>query len=158
MQRAAILGAKAVIVVALLLSLLGQLLIVPLLAAEAVREMPAAEGLRWPGIIGCWAIILCVQVALVCMWRLLSMVARDRIFDVRAFRLVDVMTACAIAAAVLFAVAAVILTGAQALPPVVGLFLIMGFFGAAGIALLLLVMRGLLARATGLEADMAEVV
>lgn len=158
MQRAAIIGAKVVIVVALALSLVGQVLIIPLLAAEAVREMPTAEGLRWPGIIGCWAIILCAQVALVCMWRLLSMVARRRIFDRRAFRVVDVMTGSAIAAAILFAIAFVTLTAVNAMPAVVALFLIMGFFGAAGIGLLLLVMRGLLVKATELEHEMAAVV
>ncbi|WP_206447689.1 DUF2975 domain-containing protein [Agrococcus sp. KRD186] len=158
MERAAIIGAKAVIVVALLLSLLGQIVVIPLLAAETVRELPAAEGLRWPGIIGCWAVILCAQVALVCMWRLLSMVARQRIFDRRAFRVVDVMTGSALAAAALFAIAFAVLTIANAMPPVVGLFLIMGFFGAAGIGLLLVVMRGLLAKATALETEMAEVV
>ena len=158
MQRAAVIGAKAVIVVALLLSLLGQVVIIPLLAAEAVRELPAAEGLRWPGIIGCWAIILCVQVALVCMWRLLSMVVRQRIFDGRAFRLVDAMTGSAIGAAALFAIAFGILLAVNAMPPVVGLFLVMGFFGAAGIGLLLVVMRGLLVKATALESEMGEVV
>lgn len=158
MQRAAILGAKVVIVVALLLSLVGQVLFVPMLAAEAVREVPEAEGLRWPGIIGCVAIILCAQVALVCMWRLLSMVAKEHIFDRRAFRVVDVMIGCAVAAAVLFAIAFLILTIANAMPPVVAIFLIMGFFGAAGIALLLVVMRGLLQKATALEHEMAAVV
>ncbi|WP_072314545.1 DUF2975 domain-containing protein [Agrococcus sp. Marseille-P2731] len=158
MQRAAIIGAKVVIVVALLLSLTGQGFFVPLLAAEAVREMPEAAGLRWPGIIGCIAIILCVQVALLVMWRLLSMVARDRIFDARAFGLVGIMIACALAASALFAVALVVLAVASALPPVVAIFLIMGFFGAAGIGLLLVVMRGLLTKATDLEHEMAEVV
>lgn len=158
MERAAIVGAKGVIVVALLLSLLGQAVIIPLLAAEAVRELPAAEGLRWPGIVGCWAIIVSVQVALVCMWRLLSMVARQRIFDRGAFRLVDVMIGCASAAALLFVAAFVTLTIANAMPPVVALFLMMGCFGAAGIALLLVVMRGLLAKATDLEHEMATVV
>ncbi|SFS08880.1 Protein of unknown function [Agrococcus baldri] len=158
MQRIATIGAKTVIVVALVLSLAGQVFFVPLLAAEAVRELPAAEGLRWPGIIGCWAIILCAQLALVCMWRLLSMVARQRIFDRRAFRVVDVMTGSAIGATALFAIAFAILMAANAMPPVVGIFLIMGFFGAAGIGLLLVVMRGLLAKATALETEMAEVV
>lgn len=158
MQRTATWGAKAVIVVTLLLSLAGQVLFVPLLAAEAVQEVPEAAGLRWPGIIGCVAIILCVQVALLCMWRLLSMVAKDRIFEQRAFRLVDVMIACGAVGAALFAIAAVILIVAQALPPVVALFLIMGFFGAAGVALLLVVMRGLLRTATALGDELAAVV
>ena len=86
------------------------------------------------------------------------MVAKEHIFDRRAFRLVDVMIACAVAAAVLFAIAFAILTIANAMPPVVAIFLIMGFFGAAGIALLLVVMRGLLQKATALEHEMAAVV
>ncbi|WP_413318006.1 DUF2975 domain-containing protein [Agrococcus sp. 1P02AA] len=127
-------------------------------AVASAWAMPQAAGLHWPGILGCIAIILCAQVALVVMWRLLSMVARERIFDPRALRLVDVMTACALAASALFAVALGILAIAGALPPVVAIFATVGCFGAAGIGLLLIVMRGLLTKATDLEHEMAEVV
>lgn len=158
MQRLAILGAKAIIAILMAISLAGQILIVPLMADEVVREFPEAAYLRWPGIVGCVAIVACVQVALVCMWRLLSMVARESIFRPSAFRYVDAIVGATVAATALCLVALGILGAARTLPPAVMLLLLMCVVGGIGLALLLVVMRGLLTKATELEHDLAEVI
>ena len=158
MQRIAVVGAKVGIVLITLITVVGQVLIVPLVAAETARANPEVGYLRLPGIVGCVAVIACVQVALVCVWRLLSMVARDSIFRPSAFRLVDVIIGSVLAATVLLVAAFVILQAAQALAPGVMIMLFSGTVTGTGLALLLVVMRGLLKKATELEQDLEEVV
>ncbi|MFA4841551.1 MAG: DUF2975 domain-containing protein [Agrococcus sp.] len=158
MQRAAIVGAKAAIAMLLGASLVGQLWFIPLAAWEVVSELPAAAPLQLPGIVGCVAIVACVQVALLALWRLLSLVAHERIFDPSAFRSVTAIIVSAAAAAALFAAALVILSAANAVPPSVGALLVVGLLTSGGIALVVTVMRELLRKATELEHELAEVV
>lgn len=158
MQRAAVVGSKAVIVAILTISLAGQTLVIPLVADETVRMYPEAAYLRLPGIVGCVAIVACAQVALVCVWRLLSMVARESIFQPSAFRLVSTIIGSAFAATLLFVAAFAILLIADAASPGVMIMILTGAVTGAGLTLLLVVMRGLLKKATELEQDLAEVV
>ena len=158
MQQAAVLGSKAVVIVILLISLVGQIVVIPVLAAETVAQFPEAEYLRVPGILGCVAIVLCVQVAMVCIWRLLSMVATSRVFHASAFAMVSVMIGCGAAATILFFVAFVVLSAANVMNQGLIILLGAGFVGGLGFSMLLVVMRGLLRKATQLEQDMAEVV
>lgn len=158
MQHAAVAGSKAAIVVILALLLLAQVVLIPLQAAQTVQMFPEVEYLRIPGIVGCIAIVACVQFALICVWSLLSMVAKGSIFQPSAFRVVNTIIGCIIAATCLLVAAFVILTVANAMPPGVVIMLVMGITGGAGLALLLVVMRGLLRKATGLDQDLAEVI
>ncbi|MGC5076178.1 DUF2975 domain-containing protein [Agrococcus sp. DT81.2] len=158
MQRGAIVGAKAAIAMLLAASLVGHLWFIPLAAWEVVSELPAAAPLQLPGIVGCVAIVACVQVTLLALWRLLSLLAHDRIFDASAFRPVTAIIASAVAAAALFAAALVILASANAMPPSVGALLVVGMLTSGGIALVVIVMRELLRKATALEHELAAVV
>ena len=103
------------------------------------------------------AAIACVEVALVAIWVLLSMVRRDAIFDERAFRWVDVITATGPVAAVLVAA---LCAHAGELDDAPGLILIGGgvLVAGAAFALLMVVMRGLLRSATVLRHELDEVV
>ncbi|HEX5117017.1 MAG TPA: DUF2975 domain-containing protein [Pseudonocardiaceae bacterium] len=106
-----------------------------------------------------------VQVAVVCVWRLVTMVRRGTVFSHAAFRYVDgVIGAIVAAALVWFAVTAINAPGQRADP---GVTLIMGGIGLAilGVALIVLVLRMLLAQAvardveaTQLRADLDEVI
>lgn len=158
MQQAAILGSKVVIVLIMACSVAGQILVIPLMAAETVASFPEAAHLRVPGIIGCVAIVMCAQIALVCVWRLLSMVDADSIFSDSAFRLVDLIIGAGLAVSVLCVAAWVILSVANMFPPGVAIMLITGILGGLGFALLMLVMRGLLRKATELQRDLSEVI
>jgi len=106
-----------------------------------------------------------VQVALVCVWRLVAMVRRGTVFSHAAFRYVDVMIGAIVAAALVwFAVTAVNAPGQREDP---GVTVIMGGVGVAilGVALIVRVLRMLLAQAVArdveaaqLQADMDEVI
>ncbi|WP_033321376.1 DUF2975 domain-containing protein [Streptomyces yerevanensis] len=105
------------------------------------------------------------QVALVCVWRLVTMVRRGTVFSHAAFRYVDVIIGAIVAAALVwFAVTALNAPGQRDDP---GVTLIMGGIGVAilGVALIVLVLRMLLAQAvardveaTRMQAELAEVI
>ncbi|MET9132436.1 DUF2975 domain-containing protein [Streptomyces antibioticus] len=106
-----------------------------------------------------------VQVALVCVWRLVSMVRRGTVFSRAAFRYVDVIIGAIVAAALVwFTVTALNAPGQRDDP---GVTLVMGGIGVAilGIALIVLVLRMLLAQAvardveaTQMQAELDEVI
>ncbi|MEU9075162.1 DUF2975 domain-containing protein [Kitasatospora sp. NPDC048538] len=105
------------------------------------------------------------QVALVCVWRLVAMVRRGTVFSPAAFRYVDgVIGAIVAASLVWFSVTAVNAPGQREDP---GVTVIMGGIGLAilGVALIVLVLRMLLAQAvardveaTQLQAELDEVI
>jgi hypothetical protein len=106
-----------------------------------------------------------VQVALYCVWRLVAMVRRGTVFSHAAFRYVDgVIGAIVASSLVWFAVTAVNAPGQRDDP---GVTLIMGGIGLGilGVALIVLVLRMLLAQAvardveaTQLKAELDEVI
>jgi hypothetical protein len=106
-----------------------------------------------------------VQVALVCVWRLVTMVRRGTVFSHAAFRYVDIVIGAIVAAALVwFTVTAINAPGQRDDP---GVTLIMGGIGLAilGVALIVLVLRMLLAQAvardveaTQLKAELSEVI
>ncbi|MCX5173535.1 DUF2975 domain-containing protein [Streptomyces antibioticus] len=97
-----------------------------------------------------------VQVALVCVWRLVSMVRRGTVFSHAAFRYVDVIIGAIVAAALVwFTVTGLNAPGQRDDP---GVTLIMGGIGVAilGIALIVLVLRMLLAQAVARDVEAAR--
>jgi hypothetical protein len=109
--------------------------------------------------------LVSVQVALVCVWRLVTMVRRGTVFSPAAFRYVDVVIGAIVSAALVwFTVTAVNAPGQRDDP---GVTLIMGGIGVAilAVALIVLVLRMLLAQAvardveaTQLKAELGEVI
>ncbi|WP_406247002.1 DUF2975 domain-containing protein [Streptomyces anulatus] len=96
------------------------------------------------------------QVTLVCVWRLVTMVRRGTVFSHAAFRYVDVIIGAIVAAALVwFAVTALNAPGQRDDP---GVTLIMGGIGVAvlGVALLVLVLRTLLAQAVARDVEAAR--
>ena len=91
--------------------------------------------------------IVTLQVCAVCVWRLLTMVRREEVFTPQAFRWVDVIVGAIAAASVLVLALGVVLAPGEAVAP--GVVLLVG--GAAlvlgGIALVVLLLRMLLAQA-----------
>jgi hypothetical protein len=97
-----------------------------------------------------------VQVALVCVWRLVTMVRRGTVFSHAAFRYVDGVIGAIVAAALLwFAVTAVNAPGQRDDP---GVTVIMGGIGVAvlGVALIVLVLRMLLAQAVARDVEATQ--
>ncbi|MEU1553671.1 DUF2975 domain-containing protein [Streptomyces scabiei] len=105
------------------------------------------------------------QVVLVCVWRLVTMVRRGTVFSHAAFRYVDYVIGAIVAASLLwFAVTALNAPGQREDP---GVTVIMAGVGVAilGVALLVLVLRMLLAQAvardvaaTRMQAELDEVI
>ena len=118
---------------------------------QAPRMLLAVYG------VGVIAAVGGVEVALLAVWVLLSMVRQDVIFDPRAFRWVSVITAAGPLAALPIAAICMHFGEVDDAP---GLILV-GFgiaLAGAAFTLLMLVMRGLLRKATMLRSELAEVV
>jgi hypothetical protein len=106
-----------------------------------------------------------VQVAVVSVWRLVTMVRRGTVFSHAAFRYVDMVIGAIVAAAVVWFAVTIINAPGQRDDP--GVSLIMGGIGLAilGVALIVLVLRMLLSQAvardveaTQLRAELDEVI
>ncbi|MEU7700399.1 DUF2975 domain-containing protein [Streptomyces sp. NPDC039028] len=100
--------------------------------------------------------MVAAQVALVCVWRLVAMVRRGTVFSHAAFRYVDGVIGAIVAAALLwFAVTAVNAPGQREDP---GVTVIMAGIGVAilGVALIVLVLRMLLAQAVERDGEAAR--
>ncbi|OPF73766.1 ABC transporter [Streptomyces antioxidans] len=96
------------------------------------------------------------QVALVSVWRLVTMVRRGTVFSHAAFRYVDAVIGAIVAAALLwFAVTALNAPGQRADP---GVTVIMGGVGVAilGVALIVFVLRMLLAQAVARDVEASQ--
>ncbi|RKE17016.1 DUF2975 domain-containing protein [Streptomyces sp. TLI_171] len=96
------------------------------------------------------------QVALVCVWRLVTMVRRGTVFSHAAFRYVNGIIGAIVAAALLwFAVTAVNAPGQRDDP---GVTLVMGGIGVAvlGVALIVLLLRMLLSQAVARDVEAAQ--
>lgn len=137
--------------------LVVQVMIVPLLMADLAAE-PEVAHLRWPiGVVGILGLAT-VEVALVCVWRLLTLTRRGTVFSAAAFRWVDVIIGAAVAAWLLAVVLAFVLAPGEAVAPGMVLLVVVGGVAAAGVALLVLVLRALLRQAVALRSELAEVI
>ena len=97
-----------------------------------------------------------VQVAVVCVWRLVTMVRRGTVFSHAAFRYVDIVIGAIVTAALVwFTVTAINAPGQHDDP---GVTLIMGGIGVAilGAALVVLVLRMLLAQAVARDVEATQ--
>jgi hypothetical protein len=94
-----------------------------------------------------------VQVALVCVWRLVTMVRRGTVFSHAAFRYVDIVIGAIVAAALVWFAVTIVNAPGQRDDP--GVTLIMGGIGVAilGVALIVLVLRMLLAQAVARDGE-----
>ncbi|MBT0993738.1 DUF2975 domain-containing protein [Cellulomonas sp. DKR-3] len=142
---------RAVIVLVIAGLLFVQCVILPLLAVDIAEEEPELAPLRWVVVGIMIAGLLAAEVALVCIWRLLRLARRDAPFSTSAFRDVDVIIGCAAAGAVLAFALGWVLAPGEAVAP--GIVAVIGIGGVccAGIALLVVVMRLLLAKAVTLD-------
>ncbi len=138
---------------------------IPLIARDLDGADPEVLDLRMPLLTLIVLGIVTTQVVMVCVWRLLTMVRHGTVFSDAAFRYVDIVIwAIAVASGLMFLLGVVLAPGEAVAP---GIVLLIG--GAAvviaGVALVVLVMRALLAQAvardieaTHLRAELDEVI
>lgn len=127
------------------------------------EEGPAFDPWRWPMLLFWELEALCLQVVIVCVWRLLTLVQRDRIFTAASLRWVDlIMWAFVVAWLLLAAIASSLVAYIYFTPELrdpgspavlIGITLI-----GAVLVLLIVVMRDLLRQATSLRTDMEGVI
>ena len=100
--------------------------------------------------------MLAVQVALVCVWRLVTMVRRGTVFSHAAFRYVDGVIGAIVAAALVWFAVTIINAPDQRDDP--GVSVIMAGIGVAilGVALIVYVLRMLLAQAVVRDVEAAQ--
>lgn len=157
MHRRTILGVKVLIIVLIALLLLSQIVLLPIAAAALALAAPQVAYLGTACLIVAIAFVGCVEVVLVCVWRLLSLVRASSIFSRRSFVSVDVILTAVLVATALIA-ASLIAVVMVAAPFGVLVLCGIGVTVGAGLALVVVVMRGLLRQASQLESDLSEVV
>jgi hypothetical protein len=152
MPRVTILVLRIVIGLCLVGSLFVQTVIVPLLWIDLEGEQLWGRiALVVLAVLG----ILTMQISAVCIWRLLSMVRKGSVFSPAAFGYVDVIFGAVVAASVLTFTLAVLLAPGETAPGIVGL--ICGFaLAIAGVALVVLVLRMLLAQAIARDVEVVQ--
>jgi hypothetical protein len=148
--------------VALVVLLLGSVLVqvlVAVYASEVGARFPEVAYLVVPYSAAAILFIGCGQIALLAVWRLLSLVDRGVIFTGRAVRWVDIITACAAVATVL---SVGVLIHMRGFVPGGGgpmiYYLAACVAGGLAFVLLMVVMRGLLVSAIADRTELDEVI
>jgi hypothetical protein len=156
MGTIAVIALRVVIVIALAGSLGVQCVITPLIWQD-LEGAPAS--VRVPLVVIIVLGVATMQVTAVCIWRLLTMVRRGTVFTRAAFRYVDIVIgSIAAASALTFGIAVVArqsnraTPGDAVAPGIVGLICGVSLV-IAGVALIVLVMRHLLAQAVALDSE-----
>lgn len=157
MGKLPVLALRAVIVALLACSLFVQILFVAINARELDADLAT---MRHPYLLIAILVLglVAFQVVLVCVWRLLTMVRRGTVFSHAAFRYVGIVIGAIVAAAVLMIAVMVVQPPGEDFPP--GLLIMIGgvIVATLGVALVVLVLRMLLAQATRLQADLDDVI
>jgi hypothetical protein len=159
----AVAALRVMLVVAFALLIVFQTLSLPGQFAYMAREDPGSAHLRWPMTVFAGVELLCVQVVIVCTWKLLSLVKHDRIFSEGALKWVDaiigaIVTAWTLLLGLSLYVMVYVIRNEQDRDPGLPMLLFLLLVAGAVVWLLMVVMRALLQRATTLRAEMEAVI
>lgn len=147
-----------VLLAAVFVTLVGaQVAVLPAVFRRMAEQSPDLEPLRWPLLALAVVVLGCVEVVLVCAWKLLTMVRDDQIFSDRSRAWVDAILGAVAVAWTLVLVACVLVAAAEGLSGIAALLLVVLLVGAA-VGLLMVVLRALLRQATALRSDLDEVI
>lgn len=158
MNRASIAVLRALLSAMILLLLVAQVFALPATAASWAAAYPELAWIRVPALVVATAFILCVQVVLVCLWRMLGFAGDDGPFSARSLGYITVIIVSIAVADALIAAALVLLAAGNAANPSIVLLGCFGIVVGAGLALLVGVLRELLRQALQLQQDLSEVV
>lgn len=153
MGRLAVLALRVVLAAVLLGTLFVQIVMVPLIDTDLAESETNLVAVRVPVVVICVLGLVTVQITAVCVWQLLAMVARGTVFSHAAFRYVHIMIGAAAAASLLTFGLAVTLAPGEAVAPGMVLLICGAALGVAGIALIIFVLRMLLAQAVARDAE-----
>lgn len=163
METLTVWALRALLAALLAGSVFVQAVMVPLMFIDMRQELdPELTYVRVPFVVITVLGILSIQVALVCVWRLVTMVRRDTVFSHASFRYVDVIIGAAVAASLLVFAFAVLLASTNhavagdAVAPGIVLLICGVAAGVFCVALIVLVLRMLLAQAVARDIEAAE--
>lgn len=154
MRRGVVIVLKVLVVLVLIVALVTLVWGLPWLAGEMAHDLPEFAHLRLPLLVLGEAALLCGVIVLVCLWQLLTRVSEGRIFDPASLRWVAVMGGASAVAGLACVVAESWIPG----PPLLGLGVLVVALLCLGLALVLVVMRGLLVQATSFRAELDQVI
>jgi hypothetical protein len=155
-------GVLDVLVIALIgiltITVFLQAFAIPVISGEMAREYPAAASMRWP-LLGLAIVGLgCVQAGIVCTLRLLRFTARGEVFSSQALRWVDGIIGAFLAGSLVCIGTICYEFYAPAGPLFWMLLLLFGALVGVAMALLMVIMRTLLVRATTLRTELDAVI
>jgi len=136
---------------------LFQVMSLPGQFAYMAQQDPEHAYLRWPATAVTVFWVLCIQVVIVCTWKLLTLVKNDRIFSEASLVWVNAIVWAIIAAWVVL-VSVFLYVGFNADDPGLPLLMFLMVVGVSVLGLLMVVMRALLRQATTLRTDMEAVI
>lgn len=156
-EHVAVAPLRILLVLAFASLVLFQLRILPETIGNMTKDSPDLAYLRWPILTVSVLGLLCVQVVIVCTWRLLTMVKEDRIFSEESLAWVDAIV-WAIGAGWVLVLGLFLYLVVGWGDPGVPVLLMLLLLGGAVLGLLMVVMRALLRQATTLRTDMEAVI
>jgi Protein of unknown function (DUF2975) len=136
---------------------LFQVMSLPGQFAHMAQEDPEHAYLRWPATAVTVFWVLCIQLVIVCTWKLLTLVQNDRIFSEASLMWVNAIV-WAILLAWVVLVGVFLYIGFNADDPGLALLLFLMMISVTALGLLMVVMRALLRQATTLRTDMEAVI
>ena len=158
LDRIVVTPLRVLLTVAFLVLVVLEVFSIPGQFAYEARVHPEHAGQRWPFTILWIAVVVAVQVVIVCTWRLLTLVQTDRIFTRPSLKFVDTIIAALAAAWLLVAGFSLYVVLRYADDPGGPLLLFLVLTVAAVIVLLVFVLRSLLMQATSLRTDLDAVI
>ncbi|MCS5479879.1 DUF2975 domain-containing protein [Corynebacterium sp. YIM 101645] len=145
---------RGILILGLLTCLAAQIFIpTGLFLGDATAPVPAKITLSIAVVLG----LVCIQVAIVAVWRLVSLVRQNTVFSPASFRWVDTVIVAIITASVFVLLAGYVVAEVDDAP---GLILVTGVLALliAGVGLVVYVQRMLLVQATGFSAELEAVI
>ncbi|VTR76151.1 DUF2975 domain-containing protein [Cellulomonas hominis] len=163
LTRPAVALLRVLLVLLFLACVIGQTLSWPGQFASLADADPPVSHLRWPLTAVAVLILVCVEIVIVCTWKLLTMVKADRIFSPDAFAWVDGIVWAIVGAWLIFLAGALTVGITIYVTPELrdpGIPVMLGgiLLGSGVLVLLMIVMRALLRQAAALRTDMDAVI
>lgn len=156
MGKLTVLALRVVLGMLLAGSVFVQAVMVPLLASDLEGLRPEYAYVRTPLLVIVFLGVVTGQVVVVCVWRLVTMVRRGTVFSHGAFRYVHIVIGAIVAAALLVFALAVLLAPGEAVAPGIVLLICGASVAVMGVALIVLVLRMLLAQAVARDVEATQ--
>lgn len=155
---AVILVLKSLMVLLLVFAAAIQIWLLPAISADFAADAPEFAYLRIPYLIVCELLMVGFDVALIAIWRLLSLTASSSVFSDAAFRWVGLIIGCIGFDTVLVIGLLVHNLIASLGPPILAIALLTLTVVGVALTLLMVVMRGLLTAATAQREELEAVI